>query len=251
MYHDSEDEPLSGDDETEFDVKDIVSPKRKRVIWKSRTDNKRGRHSPYAPDKNRYINEISATSSTNSNKNGENGTDKGITKIRKNKCAFKGYNPYPVVVVDYDLTLVDRASRPFPGSHEFIEKLREFNDGQLELILYSHGSPAYIDEGLNKHYGRERKYFDEIISENSPRDNKPVTHVRRVIKRLDHLIGPYIIIDDARSNLDDDQYDIVIDITRMTKYDEKGRASAVDYDACYCLVEQGVQAFLNTKKKCQ
>lgn len=170
-------------------------------------------------------------------------------KRRKGSSLYRGFDICPVIVVDYDLTLVDRLSRPFPGSHEFIERLRDVNDGHNQLILYSHGSPAYIDDGLSRHYEHERRLFDEIISDSSARNNKPVTYVRRVIKRLDRLTGPYVIIDDMRSNLDGDQYDVVIDVTRMTDYDAKGAAASVDYDTCLRTVDRGIRAFLTTKKK--
>lgn len=171
-------------------------------------------------------------------------------KRRKIQQAYRSIHNMmsPVLVVDYDLTLVDKSSRPFPGSDDFLERLRDFNEGHNQLILYSHGSPAYINEGLNRHFKRERSFFDEIISDSSARNNKPVSHVRRVIKYLDCLVGPYVIIDDMRSNLDSDQYDVVIDITRMTDYDKKGTAVSVDYATCLRTLERGVQAFLATKK---
>ncbi|KAG8270304.1 hypothetical protein J6590_088229 [Homalodisca vitripennis] len=196
MYHDSDDEAVSGDETGD------VAPSRceRSVVGRSRNPS----------------------------------TTRGRRKAAAGWCC-------PVIVVDYDLTLVDRSSRPFPRSHEFIEKLSQYNDGHNQLILYSHGSPAYIDAGLAKHYEHERKYFDEIIADSSARNNKPVTHVRRVIKRMDRLSGP-------RSNLDGDQYDVVIDVTRMTSYDPRGSAVSVDYDTCFLTLEKGVRAFLATKK---
>lgn len=220
MFHDSDDEPLSGDDET----KEIRSSKKSKKKVPVENNGRMGGG-------------LVKTGGSNN------------IGYKRNKTSFKGYNIYPVIVVDYDLTLVDRSSRPFPGSHEFLEKLREFNDGENQLILYSHGSTAYIQQGLNKHFERERKYFDQIISDGSARDNKPVAYVRRVIKNVNHLIGPYVIIDDMRSNLDSDQYDVVIDITRMTKYDQDDKAVSVDYKTCLCVLEQGIQAFLKTKTK--
>lgn len=170
-------------------------------------------------------------------------------RLFSSSASYRGFHIHPVLVVDYDLTLVNKSSRPFPGSHEFLEALREFNDGHNQLILYSHGSAAYIEDGLNKHFEHEHKYFDEIISDSSARNNKPITHVRSVIKKTEFLIGPYVIIDDMRSNLDSDQYDIVIDIKRMTKYDKKGTAVSVDYDTCLKILEQGVRTFLAKKQK--
>lgn len=248
MYHDSDDEPLSGDDEQSFrDGYAVASSKRRKKTMPKKPFGG-GKYSNYrdVEKKGASLSPPAAPAGGLADKYHRDGVDGGHGHRRK--YAFKGYNIYPVIVVDYDLTLVDRSSRPFPGSHEFIEKLREFNDGQLQLILYSHGSPAYIQDGLNKHFARERRYFDEIISDNSARNNKPVTHVRRLIRKLEYLIGPYVIIDDMRSNLDEDQYDIVIDITRLTSYGETGKAVSVDYASCLCLVEQQVQTFLKTKK---
>lgn len=234
MYHDSDDEPLSGDEEeratTPMRVKRLT--KKEQHNYADRVEQRR----PTVPPANRH--------SAEKDRSGKVVEDK-----RAASRTGRGFNIRPVIVVDYDLTLVDRSSRPFPGAHEFIEKLREYNDGRNQLILYSHGSPAYIDDGLNKYFERERKYFDEIISDSSARDNKPITHVRRVIKDMDYLAGPYVIIDDMRSNLDGDQYDVVIDVTRMTNYGKDGRAASVDYHSCLCLVDQGIQAFLKTKKK--
>lgn len=224
MFHDSDDETVSGEEE-EVDGEGPVSKRRARGTRTNTTYARRG----------------SSDGSV---------VRRAIRKKRRHgSTSYRGFDPYPVIVVDYDLTLVNRLSRPFPGSHEFIERLRDVNDGRNELILYSHGSPAYIDDGLARHYEHERKCFDEIISDSSARDNKPIAYVRRVIKRLDHLIGPYVIIDDMRSNLDSDQYDVVIDVTRMTEYDGKGTAVSVDYETCLRTVDDGIRAFLNTKKK--
>lgn len=235
MYHDSDDEPLSGDEEEERRTSAIPKRRKNKTLSSKKETT--------TPDDWKRVEAHGANITNNAV------ISKCKQQRRKSSASFKGFNIYPVIVVDYDLTLVDRSSRPFHGSHEFIERLRQFNDGQNQLILYSHGSPAYINEGLNKHYERERKYFDLIISDSSARENKPISQVRRVIKKLDYLIGPYVIIDDMRSNLDSDQYDVVIDITRMTKYDTDGRAVSVDYSTCLCVLDQGVQAFLNTKTK--
>lgn len=238
MYHDSDDEAVSGEDE----VKRTNTP-----VNRQRQNRRQSRRRNFTGGRGRNV----------SRGGGGGGgakesfvTDVDEVKRRRNgSSTYKGFDLHPVIVVDYDLTLVNRQSKPFPGSHEFVERLRDVNDGRNELILYSHGSPSYIDDGLSRHYEQERKLFDEIISDSSARDNKPITYVRRVIKKLDHLIGPYVIIDDMRSNLDSDQYDVVIDITRMTEYDAKGTAVSVDYDTCLRTVDQGIRTFLNTKKK--
>lgn len=230
MYYDSDDETVSGDEDVNEEASASGTLRRrtqtlaKKVITRDRSS---GGRKGFVTD---TINAVQK-------------------KRRSGSYSYKGFHLHPVIVVDYDLTLVNRMSRPFPGSHEFIEKLRDVNDGHNELILYSHGSPAYIDDGLTRHYEHERKLFDEIISDSSARDNKPITYVRKVIKRLDHLIGPYVIIDDMRSNLDGDQYDIVIDVTRMTEYDVKGSAVSVDYNTCLRTIDKGIREFLNTKKK--
>lgn len=228
MYHDSDDESVSGDEDVGIrtDPPAVEKFKARSPTAGVRLDS--GRNVPLS----------GATRSPVNNR-----------RKRGGSSPYKGFNLHPVLVVDYDLTLVDRLSRPFPGSHDFIERLRDVNGGRNQLILYSHGSPAYIDDGLTKHYEHERKLFDEIISDSSARENKPVTYVRRVIKRTDHLIGPYVIIDDMRSNLDGDQYDVVIDITRLTGYDDRGTAVSVDYDTCLQTVDRGIRTFLSTKRK--
>lgn len=244
MYHDSDDEIVSGDDEGHgrSTLEKRIRRTRKKLSPRDEGQDGASKRSPWTEGDRK------SNTFTKHIINRVKGLDV-VGKKNAGSRVYSGFRVHPVIVVDYDLTLVNCSSKPFPGSHEFIEKLRDINDGQNQLILYSHGSPAYIDEGLNKHYERERKYFDEIVSDSSARNNKPVTYVRRVIKRLDHLIGPYVIIDDKRSNLDSDQYDIVIDVTRMTKYDDKGTALSVDYHACLCTLDRGIRAFLNTKSK--
>lgn len=162
------------------------------------------------------------------------------------KVNFNRYDFNPVIVVDYDLTLVDDRAQPFPGSKEFITRLRDFNDGQMTLVLYSHANAAHIDHGMAKYYHEIKDYFDEIISDHSARNNKPVTHVRRVISSLASLSGPFVIIDDLRSNLDNDQYDIVIDVTRFTRF-KRAQPIEVNYDGILCLLTEGVETFLKTK----
>lgn len=239
MYHDSDDEAVSGDEAETVggSLEDTyLGAKRPRKVISKR----------FADDGGRCLKYHRLPRSEGG---GTVNAKEEPVRTKRHGSTRKGHNMYPVFVLDYDLTLVNRSSRPFPGSHEFIQKLRDFNDGQNQLILYSHGSAPYIDDGLNKHYENERKFFDEIISDSSARNNKPVTHVRRIIKDLHYLIGPYVIVDDMRSNLDSDQYDIVVDVTRMTNYDPKGVAVSVDYDTCMRTIEQGVKLFLNTKRK--
>lgn len=219
MYCDSDDEAISGDEDDKAsgqNKRGVASSKPPVGIRKHEMRSVKGSHRERPP-----------SSST----------------------SYRGFRIHPVLVVDYDLTLVNKSSRPFPGAHEFVKSLREFNNGHNQLVLYSHASKAYIEDGLDKHFEDERKYFDEIIADSSPRNNKPITHVRRIIKNTEFLIGPYVIIDDMRSNLDSDQYDIVIDIKRMTKYDKKGNAVSVDYETCLKILEQGVQMFLASKRK--
>lgn len=174
------------------------------------------------------------------------GTVAGRMTTKKNKTQFKKYIFNPVIVVDYDLTLVDNSAKPFPASKEFIIKLRDFNDGQTTLVLYSHANAAHINHGLDKYYSDIKHCFDEIISDHSARNNKPVTHVRRVISSISSLSGPYIIIDDLRSNLDNDQYDIVIDVNRFTEF-HKNTPVTVDYNGILCMMNNGVETFLSTK----
>lgn len=177
---------------------------------------------------------------------GENNEDNNIRVDRNCKREFPKFDFNPVIVVDYDLTLVDNNAKPFPGSKEFLEKLRNFNDGHNTLVLYSHANSAHINHGLDKYFNDVKHYFDEIISDHSARNNKPVTHVRRVISKISYLTGPFIIIDDLRSNLDNDQYDIVVDVNRFTK-SVKNNLVNVDYDAIFCLIKKGIEKFLITK----
>lgn len=174
------------------------------------------------------------------------GEEENIRIDQNCKREFPKFDFNPVIVVDYDLTLVDNNAKPFPGSKEFLEKLRNFNDGHNTLVLYSHANSAHINHGLDKYFNDVKHYFDEIISDHSARNNKPVTHVRRVISKISYLTGPFIIIDDLRSNLDNDQYDIVVDVNRFTK-SVKNNPVNVDYEGIFCLIKKGIEKFLITK----
>lgn len=191
---------------------------------------------------------IDAESKKNTRKKlGKGDGDEENMRMDKNyKREFPKFDFNPVIVVDYDLTLVDNNAKPFPGSKEFLEKLRNFNDGRNTLVLYSHANSAHINHGLDKYFNDVKHYFDEIISDHSARNNKPVTHVRRVISKISYLTGPFIIIDDLRSNLDNDQYDIVVDVNRFTK-SVKNTPVNVDYDGIFCLIKKGIEKFLITK----
>lgn len=191
---------------------------------------------------------LDAKSKKNTRKKlGKGDGDEENIRIDKNyKREFPKFDFNPVIVVDYDLTLVDNNAKPFPGSKKFLEKLRNFNDGHNTLVLYSHANSAHINHGLDKYFNDVKHYFDEIISDHSARNNKPVTHVRRVISKISYLTGPFIIIDDLRSNLDNDQYDIVVDVNRFTK-SVKNDPVNVDYDGIFCLIKKGIEKFLITK----
>lgn len=162
---------------------------------------------------------------------------------------FRGYEFNAVLVVDYDLTLVDDDAKPFPGAHGFLRRLHRFNNGNVTMVLFSHANANHIDHGFKTHFNDERKYFEAVISDHGMSPNKPVTRVRRVLRRVRDLAGPIAIIDDLRSNLDDDQYDITIDVSRFFKRDETKRVVSVDYDSVMYWLGRGVEDFLKTKAK--
>lgn len=179
-----------------------------------------------------------------------NVSKKDLLGVLKHKGAYDDWGLKPVFVVDYDLTLVDVDSKPFPGAKEFIKALHDYNNGHSILILFSHGGAQYIDEGMSKYFGREKILFYQVLSDNNMRPNKPVSYVRRVLKTAHDMVGPYVIIDDQRSNLDDDQYDITIDVTRYTNYggSTKYKAIGVDYEKILCLIDEQFADFITTKE---
>jgi hypothetical protein len=154
-----------------------------------------------------------------------------------------------VFVVDYDMTLVDRNARPFPGVKEFLRGLYDFNGGRSTLVLFSHATSGHIEHGLNTYFAGEVNYFTKIITDHSMVKNKPVTRVRRSLSDIRHLCGPFCIIDDVRANLDDDQYDITVDVSRHFIRDRTAasRVVGVDYEAILCLLREGVEQWLATK----
>lgn len=251
MYRDSDDESLSGDD-----ADDKSTPRR----TKSRGSGKRGRPKKariggrsQSPMTRKSSSTTSATTTgIAAKRDAKTGAAKGATVSKENDRGPDRSSLRPVIVVDYDLTLVDRASRPFPKSKEFLETLRKYHEGLNTTVLYSHGTKDYVHRSLTRNYPRWAEYFDVILSDGSARSNKPVTYVRekiKAIKPVEYLIGPYVILDDTKTNLDDDQYDIVIDVTRMTEYDRDGRAVSVDFEECLRLINEGVKTFASMRRK--
>lgn len=154
----------------------------------------------------------------------------------------------PVIVLDYDLTLVkdDEDFTPFPGAGKFIEDLSKINNSRNVLVLYSHANKAHIEYGLNKFFKREKMMFDYVITDHSIKSNKPVTQVRLKLKSISELVGPFAIIDDMNRNLNEDQYDIVINVRRYTDY-KNGTAVSVKYDHMLKLLNEAIGNFYQTK----
>src|SRR5436190_2510169 len=141
-----------------------------------------------------------------------------------------------VFVVDYDMTLVDQNGRPFMGAKKFLRKLYDFNDGKSTMVSYSHATSSHIEHGLSNYFVEEADYFKEKITDHTMSTNKPVTQVRRVLSNIKDLSGPFVIIDDVRSNLDDDQYDITVDVSRHFIRDKStNKIIGVDYNTILCL----------------
>lgn len=180
---------------------------------------------------------------------------KSSRKYKKNQTV-KDTNPMDeysfntVFVVDYDMTLVDRNARPFPGAKKFLRDLYLFNNSRSTLVLYSHASSGHIQRGLSTHFRQEIDVFSETITDHTMSKNKPVTQVRRVLSNMSDLSGPIVIIDDCRSNLDDDQYDVTIDVSRHFIRDKfTNEVVDIDYDTIRCLLTEGISNWLKTKSK--
>lgn len=172
------------------------------------------------------------------------------TDKRKTKKSYDGYSFTTVFVVDYDMTLVDRNARPFPGAKAFLRELYNFNNGKSTLVLYSHATSNHVEYGMSTYFVEEADFFTERITDHTMSRNKPVTQVRRVLSNLEDLSGPFVIIDDVRSNLDDDQYDITVDVSRHFIRDKStNKVVDIDYKTVLCLVREGVETWLRTKKK--
>lgn len=170
--------------------------------------------------------------------------------VTKHNNILDDYSFNTVFIVDYDMTLVDKNAHPFPGAKRFIRDLHRFNGGRATLVLYSHASSGHIERGLSTHFAQEADLFTETITDHTMSKNKPVTQVRRVLSDIKDLSGPFVIIDDARSNLDDDQYDITIDVSRHFIRDKTtNQVMDIDYDTIWCLLNEGIKNWLLTKKK--
>jgi len=170
-------------------------------------------------------------------------------KVERSVNNIGDYSFNTVFVVDYDMTLVDQHGRPFSGAKKFLHKLYNFNDGKSTLVLYSHATSSHIEHGLSTHFVEEADYFKEKITDHTMSRNKPVTQVRRVLSDIADLSGPFVIIDDVRSNLDDDQYDITVDVSRHYVRDKRtNKIIDVDYNTILCLLRRGVEGWLQTKK---
>lgn len=177
-------------------------------------------------------------------------SNKSLKKIKEKSIRILDlYSFNTVIVVDYDMTLVDRNARPFPGAKDFLRKLYNFNNGRVTLVLYSHATFNHIQHGMSTHFAEESEFFTETITDHTMLRNKPVTQVRRVLSNLEALSGPFVIIDDVRSNLDDDQYDITIDVSRHFLRDKSSKVIGIDYKTILCLLREGVENWLQTKKK--
>lgn len=183
-------------------------------------------------------------------------TGSKLTNKKSKKEMAKGnnvlyeYSFNTIFVIDYDLTLVDRHAHPFPGAKKFIQDLYHFNDGRSTLVLYSHASSGHVERGFSTHFAQEADMFTEMITDHTMSKNKPVTQVRRVLSSIADLSGPFVIIDDARSNLDDDQYDITIDVSRHFIRDKStNQVIGIDYVKIWCLLNEGIKNWLKTKRK--
>lgn len=175
---------------------------------------------------------------------------KKTQKIVKNPDILDEYSFNTVFVVDYDMTLVDRNAQPFPSSKTFIRDLYNFNNGRSTLVLYSHATSGHVQRGLSTHFAQEAEMFTEIITDHTMSKNKPVTQVRRVLSNIADLSGPFIIIDDARFNLDEDQYDITIDVSRhFIRNKSTDLVIGIDYKTIWCLLNESIKNWLQTKNK--
>jgi hypothetical protein len=177
-------------------------------------------------------------------------------KVNKNGIVKKSNDPLydysfnTVFVVDYDMTLVDRHAQPFPDAKKFIHDLYHFNGGRATLVLYSHASPSHIEKGFSTHFAQEADMFTEMITDHTMVKNKPVTNVRRMLSNMADLSGPFVIIDDVRSNLDNDQYDITIDVSRhFIRNKSTNQVVNINYPLIMCLINEGIRHWLATKKK--
>jgi hypothetical protein len=126
-------------------------------------------------------------------------------------------NAYVLLVLDFNLTLVNNEDIPYPSSKWFLSNIRNLHSN-MYIVIYTHASKQYIENKMQYLFPFFK--YNLLISDTT-RQTKPITHVRKLIKgNLLYLCGPSVIIDDKMTNLKTSEYDIVKDVNRYkTEFD--------------------------------
>lgn len=159
--------------------------------------------------------------------------DKNETVDKKNTYKIV----YFVLILDYDLTLVDSNSRPFPSVFKFlfdIDNLQKQNTIFKPLkVIWSLGSDDYVKSSLKKHFKSCKFDFVKTNDSEMKTERKRIGSLRKDLKKYnkhDYLSCPVVIIDDQEKNLNKKDYNVTINVKNYYKYNEKNEVVDVKYN---------------------
>jgi len=144
-------------------------------------------------------------------------------------------NAYVLLVLDFNLTLVNNEDIPYASSKWFLSNIKSLHPN-MYIVIYSHASKQYVENKMNDLF----PYFKyNLLISDTTRQTKPITYVRKLIKgNLLYICGPSIIIDDKMSNLKTSEYDIVKDVKRY-----KTESGDVDFKLLFFDLKISVEQF--------
>lgn len=145
-------------------------------------------------------------------------------------------NAYVLLVLDFNLTLVNNEDIPYASSKWFLSNIKSLHPN-MYIVIYSHASKQYVENKMKDLFPFFK--YNLLISDTT-RQTKPITYVRKLIKgNIMYLCGPSIIIDDKLSNLKTSEYDIVKDVKRYNKSD----TNDIDFKTLFLDLKTSVEQF--------
>ncbi len=176
-------------------------------------------------------------SEENDDDDNNNKKNKAANVVNKKKDTYKLV--YFVLVLDYDLTLVDKNSVPYPSSFKFIKDINFLEKKNVIFkpfrVLWSLGSEDYVKASLKKHF--KISDFDRVKTNDSKMSvrQKHIVPLKKDLSKLKscekHLSGPVVIIDDQKKNLNSKEFEIPINVSKYYIYkNDKDDPIDVNYD---------------------
>lgn len=159
---------------------------------------------------------------------------------------------YVLLIIDYDLTLVDNNSQAFPSAMKFLQNINVMRVNNIIFkplkVLWSLGSKSYIKETLPNNFPKYKFDFIKANNKHMSVRQKNLSDIRRNLIQLGYdryLAGPSIIIDDQKQNLKSNEYDIVKDVK---KYYILSNETVIDvkYDDLYKSILHDLFEFYKT-----